>query len=183
MKLIPKKSHFSPPPCKGKSGFTIVELLVAAVIVLVAVIAVVAVVRKSTDLQITDYHRRQARAVAVGYFETTFGHNQFNMAVTPIYNASVVPQLNDAPVNVVIPVNNTFTAPQDIVLNDRGGVEDVDPLMGRISFRIAAVTQPIVINTVSRDIPIHVVTIRITWTDAGEEQQIELSKRLANVHD
>ncbi|MCL2182932.1 MAG: prepilin-type N-terminal cleavage/methylation domain-containing protein [Chitinispirillia bacterium] len=60
-------------------GFTIVELLVAATILLVAVIAVVAMVRKSSEMQINDFHRRQARAVAMGYFETVFAYENSDM--------------------------------------------------------------------------------------------------------
>lgn len=63
---IPKKTK------NGESGFTLVELIVAAVVLLVAVGAIVAVVRMGVTMQISDQHRRQARTIVTGVFERWF---------------------------------------------------------------------------------------------------------------
>jgi hypothetical protein len=73
------KSRTTPLPLAGRVGFTIVELLVAAVILLIAVVAVVAMIRKSAEMQVDDYHRRQARAIAMRLFENEFAYNLFAM--------------------------------------------------------------------------------------------------------
>ncbi len=66
-------------PKKYKNGFTIVELLVSAVIFAIIVVSVVAVVRKGRDLQVTDQHRRQARIILHRLLENEYDYRRYRL--------------------------------------------------------------------------------------------------------
>ncbi|MBD3316627.1 MAG: prepilin-type N-terminal cleavage/methylation domain-containing protein, partial [Chitinivibrionales bacterium] len=53
----------------GNSGFTLIETLTSATVFSIAVVALVAVVRTGRQLEITDLHRRRARAIVDSCFE------------------------------------------------------------------------------------------------------------------
>ena len=53
----------------NKKGFTLVELLVSATIILLCIVAIVAMLRKGRDIDINDRYRRNARAIVVSEFE------------------------------------------------------------------------------------------------------------------
>ncbi len=57
-----------------KKGYTIVELLVSAVIVALLTIIVVSLVRKSNEITSEDAHRRRARTVIDSCFESRAYH-------------------------------------------------------------------------------------------------------------
>ncbi|MFW5813351.1 MAG: prepilin-type N-terminal cleavage/methylation domain-containing protein [Fibrobacterota bacterium] len=61
----------------GRDGFTLVELLTSAVILAIAVAAIVAVVRKGREMQIIDYHRRQARVEIQQTFESLYDYRKY----------------------------------------------------------------------------------------------------------
>lgn len=60
-----------------RQGFTLVELLVAAVILTVTIVAVVSMVRKSREIQLADKHHQEVRAILNAQFEQQYGYKQF----------------------------------------------------------------------------------------------------------
>ncbi len=54
----------------NRKGFTLVELLVSATIILLCIVAIVAMLRKGREIDIDDRYRRNARAVVVSTFES-----------------------------------------------------------------------------------------------------------------
>jgi Tfp pilus assembly protein PilE len=58
----------------GDKGFTIVELLVAGIITAVAFGGLITLVIKGREIDTTDKHRRQARAVIMTRFESSAYH-------------------------------------------------------------------------------------------------------------
>jgi prepilin-type N-terminal cleavage/methylation domain-containing protein len=161
---------------RNNDGFTIVELLVAAAIVLVATGAVVAVVRKSSEIQVNGVHRLQARNVIMGYFESDFDDRRFSKDAPSRYGVAVGRQ------NVPIPVDGEWkpnAAGAEFVLDDGGG-GGAAAFRGYISFRAQAGSAPIG----DYPIPYHEITIKVRWTEAvGNQDSAALTKRLADTHD
>ncbi|MBN1982872.1 MAG: type II secretion system protein [Chitinivibrionales bacterium] len=60
------------------SGYSLVELLVAAVILTLIIAVVVASIRKGSEIDVADNYRRQARALIINLMETDFNHRNFN---------------------------------------------------------------------------------------------------------
>lgn len=58
------------------AGFTLVEVLISAVIMALSVIAIVTVIRKSWDINIDNLHRRQARTIIINHLELS--DNQYS---------------------------------------------------------------------------------------------------------
>jgi len=149
-----------------RGGFTIVELLVAAVLVLIAVAAVVSVVRTSTEMQVTDFHRRQARAAIIHRFEASF--DSLRASNYPVGGVDGGVALNAGWVNGA-----------QFELDDRGGLPAI-PLMGEISYRIVSDTQVVTLNG-DEKVGYHEITARVRWgvIADGTRDSVELSKRLA----
>jgi prepilin-type N-terminal cleavage/methylation domain-containing protein len=61
-----------------KNGFSLVELLVAALILAIATVAVVSMVRKSREIQLSDNHRQEVRAIINAAFEKSYSYRQFS---------------------------------------------------------------------------------------------------------
>lgn len=61
-----------------KNGFSLVELLVAALILAIATVAVVSMIRKSREIQLSDNHRQEVRAIINAEFEKSYGYRQFS---------------------------------------------------------------------------------------------------------
>jgi len=161
---------------QNKAGFTIVELLVAAVIVLVATAAAVAVARKSAEIQVNDVHRLQARNVITSCFEKDFDYRRFSKDTPPQYGVAVGGQ------NVPIPADGNWkpnAAGAEFVLDDRRD-EGNAAFRAYISFRAKAGSVPIG----DYDIPYHEITIKVGWTEVGgARDSIVLTKRLADTHE
>ena len=145
------------------------ELVVSAVIMAIAVAAIVAVVRTSTGMQVTDYDRRQARAIIMNMFETRFPYNHAPFGEYEFNSGTSL--INDAGALILTP--NPW---QDstVVINTVG----TTPLLGDMRVRVV----PEVIGGV----PTHRVDISITWprapVPAGVTQEtLTLSKRLVDV--
>ncbi|MDR3012069.1 MAG: prepilin-type N-terminal cleavage/methylation domain-containing protein [Chitinispirillales bacterium] len=171
---------------KSEDGFTLVELLVAAVIILISVVAVVAVVRKSTDMQITDQHRRQVRAEMVRIFEThfsTFAPAGYTIEANGAVNTTVVfPDTTGG--NIVADANVTgegltfqLVTPRregDAIVNDELPVVfTVAGARGMTPLNLGMPAGP-------QDIIFHDITMTATWTErGGADDTIELTKRLA----
>jgi prepilin-type N-terminal cleavage/methylation domain-containing protein len=172
----------------GKSGFTLVELMVAAILILVAVAAVVGVVRKSTDMQINDYHRRQARAMIMEHFEAAFNQFRFKVADEADYYSVTVerPDALDGDTTFTVPIlaasvtNPAFTPPN----GTRFLINDISNIPALVSFRAQRSQQDITLPGASRTVDYHNITIRATWTEVGgTRDSVILTKRLAAIHD
>jgi hypothetical protein len=68
MGKLPKKSVLK-RTSSNRKGFTLVELLVSASIILLCIIAIVAMLRKGREIDINDRYRRNARAHVVSTLE------------------------------------------------------------------------------------------------------------------
>lgn len=86
------------------SGFSLVELLVAASILGITVIAVVAVIRKSRDIQVSLQHRQAARILLERRFEKLYGPGSFNR----------IPEDDPDDSTVVIDNDGTYTLTGDL---------------------------------------------------------------------
>lgn len=176
--------------CGKRDGFAYLELMVAAVLVVVLVIAVVSGIRKSTDIQLEDYHRRQARAAIMQQFESSFVHlitgTNYNVVVEHL---TVVGGEDDDKDDLTVkktplsvPVTGSFVGDMEFILDDRGVSSYTEALTGRISFRVAVGSQTVTLGT-PQTMPTHDVTIRVTWREVGKttDETLELTKRLAHI--
>jgi len=82
-----KSSKNNQPPIDA--GFTLVELVVSAVIIGIAIMAVVAVARKGRELDITYSHHRRARAIIDSCFESV-AYQYTNYAALPTITGQLV---------------------------------------------------------------------------------------------
>jgi len=70
-----------------KNGFSLVELLVAALILAIATVAVVSMVRKSREIQLSDNHRQEVRAILNAEFEKSYSYTQY--ASIPVRDTTI----------------------------------------------------------------------------------------------
>lgn len=68
---------------KANYGFTLVEMLVSAAVMSVAVVILVAVVRTGRELEVSDLHRRRARALVDSVLEEP-AYQYTNFGAMPI---------------------------------------------------------------------------------------------------
>ncbi|MDR2577923.1 MAG: prepilin-type N-terminal cleavage/methylation domain-containing protein [Chitinispirillales bacterium] len=166
--MIMKKIH---KKLGNNRGVTLVELVVAAVIMLIAVIAIVAVVRTSTDLQITDHHRRQARAHIVNVFEASFAYNMFHdefYVINTPGGGIITVDVGDLPFETDEPI------PVVIEVRDNG-----NDFMGNMNIRIDAEAA---IPNASINVPAHRITIEVCWLELNTgDECITLVKRLVDL--
>jgi len=76
-------------PITRSSGFSLVELLVAASILGITVIAVVAVIRKSRDIQVSVRHRQAACILLEYRFEKLCGPGSFRRIPVGVTDSTV----------------------------------------------------------------------------------------------
>jgi len=133
----------------------------------VTVFAIVAIMRQSTDLQVSDYHRRQARAIIMNLFETTFAINSWSGAGN-FTNTELGFTINQA-------IGGQVTV-QNIPIDQQVG--NNTPLQGIMTI----VVTPGNVNPGDGTALIPVADVRITleWQDYDEtDQVITMEKRLA----
>lgn len=134
------------------NGYTIVELLVAAIILTVAIASIVAVVSKGRTLDISDKHRRQARSIIDGIMEKQFNDKDYNLISSAMNDSYDMPL--DPRENVPLPATVSIA------------VDDDDPDL----------------YVSGSDIPVKKVTISVTWrTEPDNEtpETISISKWIA----
>jgi prepilin-type N-terminal cleavage/methylation domain-containing protein len=130
-----------------RQGFSLIEVMVSAVILGMLIIGVITVLRKSNDLDVTYVHYRRARAILDSCFEDTI--------YTPLrYNLMT----NDS---------------QAVLIDDRGTPSTNDDLFGMM--RIVVSTQQINCGG-GRNAPYKEIQGTINWTDGGSEELIDISK-------
>jgi Tfp pilus assembly protein PilV len=165
------ENHRKITPRKGTSGVTLVELMVAAVIILVSVIATVGVIRMSTSMQVTDYHRRQARALAMSEFETTFGFNRFSTGeyVSAAHGYNI--DLTDIEINVEV-------STEPIAIMRVVGDNTFD---GNIVVAVTPRNRDIGLG-IGNEILAHEIAITVTWVEPnGHTDFITLTKELTSI--
>jgi Tfp pilus assembly protein PilV len=136
--------------CRHRSrGYSLVEVLVAAMLLIIVVFAIVGVVRKGRELDVGDNHRRQARALIDSLMETRYDDRQYN---------TVVP-------------NTKVTG--TVRIADNIGVADVIDSVGPM----ASVTAATGANTTVPIKPI-IIKVRWTEVD-GTKDSIVIEKQLA----
>ena len=166
----------APLPCKGQGGFTIVELMVAAVIILIAVIAIVAISRTSTDLQVTDHQRRQARAYIAGRFETQYGIGRFP--------GPYVVKDDQGAIISTVDLRNTPPDPSPPPFQVTVGLGGINPFPATLAMEFKAEVVRMDANNVN-DVPVHIIEATLTWppltvqNPAVDQQTVRLSKQLS----
>ena len=100
----------------NKIGVTLVELLVAAGVLSIAIIAIFAVISKGRELQVTDNHRRQARAIIDSLMEVKYDDRDYasinNNTVTSTH--SLGPGFTATITEQVVQSNKSFTIGSNI---------------------------------------------------------------------
>ncbi|MDR0305831.1 MAG: type II secretion system GspH family protein [Chitinispirillales bacterium] len=145
-----------------KGGFTIVELLISAVIMIIATFAVIVVVRKATDIDVEDHHTRQARMIIMEIFERDF---DYRMYASGLYGNGKYQ---------IQPDQTSFETEFDVVIDSRD--LHSEPLMGRLSLKV----EHDEVTAGALNVDIHRVTAMVIWTEIGEVMDtVTLSKILA----
>jgi Tfp pilus assembly protein PilE len=72
VKMKRAKGHIA-----DRRGVTLVELLVGVIVLTLAILAIIAVVTKGRELQVTDNHRRQARAIIDSLMEAKYDDRDY----------------------------------------------------------------------------------------------------------
>jgi len=168
----PKVPRASPLPGGVRGGFTIAELLVAAVIVLIAVFGVVGVTRYGAGARQADYRRSSARAIIMNVFERSFGFGKFPgpYVIPPPDGDS-----GGAAANMNNAADTAFTLPPVTVTIERraGG----SPLSGEMSVAV----ERKVINVEGADITVDSVRVCVRWDDGvSNPDSVVLTKILAD---
>ena len=142
-------------------GFTIVELLIAAVIMIVATFAVITVLRKSTEIEVEDHHERQARMIIMGLFEDVFDYRAYP---------------NSYGVFSIDSGQTSFDTTYEVVIDKRGFRSN--PLMGNMNVNVRRDSSDI------NGVMVHMdrITASIDWKEAdGTRDTVTLRKVLADV--
>ena len=138
--------------CINKKGFTLVELLVSATIILLCIIAIVAMLRKGREIDINDRYRRNARAIVVSEFENPrFAYINFKNLQ-----------------------NQTGTTSRTVVIDS---LADGNALYGSLTSTIGAPTATPADDGIS--IPYIPVTIRIDWQTMEGNDNIIITKYIS----
>jgi len=136
-----------------KNGYSLVEVLVAAAILIIAILAIIAVVRKGRELDITDRHRRVARATIMSRFENpSYRYDNYD---------------NVAPLNG-----------QTVIIDPRDTATTTDDLTGTLVITVAP--EDTLQGASNTPIPFKEVTMRITWQEPGPlNEQVEIKKQIS----
>ncbi|MDB5050485.1 MAG: hypothetical protein JWO30_3556 [Fibrobacteres bacterium] len=103
---MPERTHFPPKASFGEAGFTLVEVLVASIILGLTVSAVSAMIINSSLLRSINEHNRQARVIAQEELEDLAHH----FIRYPVGEMDAPINLDDGPGLVAVPANRTVTA-------------------------------------------------------------------------
>jgi len=153
---------------KAIGGYTLVELLVAAVVLAVMVAGLVATVRYMRAEQNLDYHRRQARMAINRIFEDGFSNYSAGGYEVTFDKAS-----GDA---VATGQKRTFsdfsaTATNTNWFNDEDSVNiDCRPNHKRVNAQVSvrvALDSVMVVSGLSWKVPTHLVTATLKWREVG----------------
>jgi hypothetical protein len=151
------------PALFRRDGYSLVELITAAVVMLLAVASVIVAVRKGAEMQVDDYHRRQARTIIMNTFETTFHFGRFPGP----YSIPGVDLIHVGDQPVIVP---------DIVIDKR--IDGGQPLAGEMRIAVA----PGTVHANGVDVSAHSILATVRWTNIdGRADSVTLTKQLAGI--
>lgn len=188
-----EKSVCAPHPRKSEGGVTLVELLVAATIILISVIAIIAVVRSGTDMQVRDQNRRHVRSMIMGILEESFNYNNFTGNAEDGNTQAYPVEINGITIEIMEPA--VGAANEVLFVNAPAGLIDVPINSGsgagltgqmRIEVRRDPVRDPQNNSIIIPGNRTHLVTVEICWRETGDrltdpQECVMLTKRLTDV--
>jgi Tfp pilus assembly protein PilE len=169
---------------RGNLGVTLVELLVAAVILAVGVGALLSIVIVMQKERIEDYHRRQARTAINRIFEGAFNihdcpgpYTVSKMLVDPSYTSSdslITVYVNSAAGNTTKTLKSGAELPK-VLIDNRAGYAKIE---GNMNARFDY--DEITVTGKSTPIETHKLTVTVKWkeTGANDSSLITLERRL-----
>ena len=128
---------------KDMGGFTLIEILVAAVIIIVSMIAIIVVIRKGIDIELNDLHRRQARIRICGNLDSRTYSNA-NYANLTAGSTTETDTLDLKPV-VVGTLTKTITGPTSMA-NNNGISIDIITITMRMTWAENSYNDTLIIN-------------------------------------
>jgi prepilin-type N-terminal cleavage/methylation domain-containing protein len=138
-------------PERRRTGYTLVETLVAAAILAIVIMSTIAVVRKGRELDITDRHRRVARAIITAEFEL------------PKYDCSGYRNLIDG------------TTTRQVVIDPHNGSVG-NTLKGTLTVMVRQGTATF---GAAGTIPYRAVYITVHWLEPQGTETVSIKKRIA----
>jgi hypothetical protein len=132
-------------------GFSLIEILVSSLIITLSVIALVTVIRKGSELVITESHRKRARSVIDSCFESPSYHYSNYWGLANV-NRSVLIDPRDAGI-------------------------DGDDLMGSLAIKVAVDT----VKAGGTNVPAKKVIISVSWKEPEGLQSIILEKHITKI--
>jgi type II secretory pathway pseudopilin PulG len=152
MKKNERKSIGASIASRGaQDGYSLVEIMVAAIVMSIAFIALFAIIRSGRAIDIEELHRRRARAVIDSCFETA-GLSYTN------YSDLADEQVADAEVEID-PANPTVGGTLDIFVGE----------------------ETTVTASADTDIAFKPVTVTVTWSESGTDKSISITKRISEL--
>jgi prepilin-type N-terminal cleavage/methylation domain-containing protein len=124
-------------------GFTIVEIIVASVVLALSLTATVSMVRKAQELSSLDQHRRKARGFIDGQFETST-YQQLNY-----YNLNPKNKSPDTNFTSTITIDSTSSAVK---------------IQGKLKTSISVLKN---LTNAGVNYPYKIVTISVAWKEYG----------------
>jgi type II secretory pathway pseudopilin PulG len=146
----------APVKKKPSRGFTLIESLVAAVIVALSVIMIVAVVRKGREIDVNDLHRRTARAIINAKLESRqYSYSNFlNLSAGSSFPAET-DTLDDRHDGGTVPLTGTLTVyVKDSSVTAKDGVTNI---------------------------PIKKIRMKMLWSEREFPDSIIIEKCVANI--
>jgi type II secretory pathway pseudopilin PulG len=132
-------------------GYSLAELIVAAAIVTLTVVALAVVLRKGSEITVTDVHEKRARSVIDSCFESP-AYDYRNYGVLPAVNRSVVVDPRDP--------------------SDAG-----DDLVGNLTITVEVDTS----SSAGTDVEYKKVTVQVDWQEPEGPRSITMEKRLTDL--
>jgi prepilin-type N-terminal cleavage/methylation domain-containing protein len=121
------------PALSNARGFSLVEVLVAAVLLSLTLVALIAIIRKGREIDINDLHRRQARTLICAQFESqTYQQTNYpNLrAAAPSSVSTTVtvdPRIGNGGVALTGTLRIDVTRPA-LTMNGVNGVQNIAPV-------------------------------------------------------
>jgi Tfp pilus assembly protein PilV len=141
------------PQCRTCGGFTLLEVMVASVIVVISIAAVVAMVRKGQELTSDDGHRRIARSLITTKLESsTYDYTNYgNLADTSITDS--------------------------VIIDTRGTATTADDIKGVRTITVA--NEQTIAGTAGITVPYKLLTFRVIWREPEGMDTVQIQKQIA----
>jgi type II secretory pathway pseudopilin PulG len=137
---------------RNNGGMSLIEILVAVAVLSLSIIAVVAVLRKGSEISITEIHARRARIIIDSCFESqSYHYSNYDKFVN--FNGGVV-------------------------IDERDRASTTDDLTG--SIEIVVVPQK-KLSKDGTTVPYKEVTITVGWNEPEQKQTVTFSKWITKI--